>query len=229
MRGLKKGFTLAEVLITLLIIGVIASIVIPGLINNTNEAEYNASLKKIYADLSNAIKIIQANNGGSVSVGEATYAFSWGPLRDEFCNVMTCVKKDTENNVFEGKIYKYYKSSTNISTNTLNNTANNGAVLNNGTSLSFYSNGNCNGMNVNMCGSIYVDINGPKGPNMYGKDLYFFWIKRLNGTGVFSIIPVGTQGASSFTLPNGCQSNSTDWSTSEGCTAWRLTSPDNMP
>ncbi len=35
----KKGFTLAEVLITLLIIGVVSSLVIPALINDTKNAE----------------------------------------------------------------------------------------------------------------------------------------------------------------------------------------------
>ena len=34
------GFTLAEVLITLVIIGVIAAATIPTLINNTNKQEY---------------------------------------------------------------------------------------------------------------------------------------------------------------------------------------------
>jgi len=46
----KKGFTLAEVLITLLIIGIIASIVIPGIIADTQQAEYKVTYKKAFAD-----------------------------------------------------------------------------------------------------------------------------------------------------------------------------------
>ena len=42
----KTGFTLAEVLITLTIIGVIATLTLPALMNNTAEQQYKAGLKK---------------------------------------------------------------------------------------------------------------------------------------------------------------------------------------
>ena len=47
-----RGFTLAEVLITLVIIGVIASMTIPTLMNKTNKQEYVSRLKKAYSTLS---------------------------------------------------------------------------------------------------------------------------------------------------------------------------------
>jgi prepilin-type N-terminal cleavage/methylation domain-containing protein len=46
----QTAFTLAEVLITLLIIGVIASIVIPDLIADSQQAEYKVAYKKAYVD-----------------------------------------------------------------------------------------------------------------------------------------------------------------------------------
>ena len=42
----KNGFTLSEVLIALVIVGVIAALTIPMLIQNTNKAEYVAGLRK---------------------------------------------------------------------------------------------------------------------------------------------------------------------------------------
>ena len=42
----KLGFTLAEVLITLVIIGVIAAMTIPTLMNNTNSQEFRSAFKK---------------------------------------------------------------------------------------------------------------------------------------------------------------------------------------
>jgi len=42
----QNGFTLAEVLITLVIIGVIAAMTISPLINKTNDAENKTALKK---------------------------------------------------------------------------------------------------------------------------------------------------------------------------------------
>jgi len=58
-----KAFTLAEVLITLLIIGVIASIVIPGLIANTQQAELKVAWKKAVATINSAIIMQKANEG----------------------------------------------------------------------------------------------------------------------------------------------------------------------
>ena len=43
---LKKAFTLAEVLVTLGIIGVVAAMTMPTLINNTGNEKYVAKLKK---------------------------------------------------------------------------------------------------------------------------------------------------------------------------------------
>ena len=46
MKRFKKGFTLAEVLITLAIIGVVAAIAIPSVISNTQQQEFKTGLKK---------------------------------------------------------------------------------------------------------------------------------------------------------------------------------------
>ena len=42
----KKGFTLAEALITLVIIGVIAALTIPAILVNTEQHEYKSALKR---------------------------------------------------------------------------------------------------------------------------------------------------------------------------------------
>lgn len=59
----RNGFTLAEVLITLVIIGIIAAMTIPSLINKTNEQETVSALKKTYSSLSQAYQKIFAENG----------------------------------------------------------------------------------------------------------------------------------------------------------------------
>lgn len=50
----KKGFTLAEVLITLVIIGVIAAITVPTVIAGTRKSEMSARLKKFYSSITQA-------------------------------------------------------------------------------------------------------------------------------------------------------------------------------
>ncbi|MDD3150895.1 MAG: prepilin-type N-terminal cleavage/methylation domain-containing protein, partial [Candidatus Gastranaerophilales bacterium] len=62
----KFGFTLAETLIVIAIIGIIASIVTPMLFGTTSDAELKAAWKKTYADFSQATLMIIADNGGSL-------------------------------------------------------------------------------------------------------------------------------------------------------------------
>ncbi|MDR1327072.1 MAG: prepilin-type N-terminal cleavage/methylation domain-containing protein [Heliobacteriaceae bacterium] len=54
----KKAFTLAEVLITLGIIGVVAALTIPSLIAKHKEKETVSKLKNIFSTLSNAYTLI---------------------------------------------------------------------------------------------------------------------------------------------------------------------------
>ena len=55
-----KGFTLAEVLITLGIIGVVAAITIPTLIANTNSQKIRTQFKKTISTLNQMVRMNQA-------------------------------------------------------------------------------------------------------------------------------------------------------------------------
>ena len=56
----RSGFTLAEVLITLGIIGVVAAMTIPNLIANTNGAKFRSQFKKSISTLNQAGLMSQA-------------------------------------------------------------------------------------------------------------------------------------------------------------------------
>lgn len=56
------GFTLAEVLITLGIIGVVAAMTMPTLINQTNGAQYKAAFKKSLSAISQAVTLSVAQD-----------------------------------------------------------------------------------------------------------------------------------------------------------------------
>ncbi len=60
---MNKGFTLAEVLITLAIIGVIAAISIPSVISNSQQQEFRTGLKKAVSILNQAITMNMALDG----------------------------------------------------------------------------------------------------------------------------------------------------------------------
>ena len=61
----KRGFTLAEVLITLAIIGVVAAISIPSVISNSQQQEFKTGLRKAVSVLNSAITMNMAIDGES--------------------------------------------------------------------------------------------------------------------------------------------------------------------
>lgn len=67
----RFGFTLAEVLITLGIIGVVAAMTIPTLIANTNSARFRSQFKKSVSTLAQA-----------GLMGQAQYDFTYGDITD---------------------------------------------------------------------------------------------------------------------------------------------------
>lgn len=197
---LKKqltAFTLAEVLITLLIIGVVASIVVPSLINDTQKQEYVVALQKNYAELSQATKLLIMENGGDLSFGIFGHGVSSADL-NEFANKLSVSKRcyGTSGCWHDGPIK--WLSGTDSGYNP--NGGYNIAVLNNGSTVSFADYGaSCTTsrgtgpLDSSVCGYMIVDINGTKGPNTFGRDEYMFWMTK---TGLY---PFGIHYATSFT------------------------------
>ena len=60
---MKKGFTLAEVLITLGIIGVVASMTLPAVISKNNDKIIISNLKKSYSVIQQAFFMAVQNSG----------------------------------------------------------------------------------------------------------------------------------------------------------------------
>lgn len=210
---ISSAFTLSEVLITLLILGVVSSLVIPSIINSTKEMEYNVGAKKAMADLTSALSTIVTNNGGIVHVGNDNQQ----ELRNDFCSVMKCIKIDTIENTFGMVKYNKYKSGSSTWPASGNST-DPAVILSNGNLVQFVSYENCTyGSGVNACGFIYFDINGQKGPRMWGRDLYGFWITLQDDA--YQILPIGTQG-------DGLYCTIGAW---ENCTGERIYNPDHMP
>ena len=67
----KYGFTLAEVLITLGVIGVVAALTMPSVMSNVRELVIKNQFKKTYSVISNAFKKAEAD------LGYAPYCFYW--------------------------------------------------------------------------------------------------------------------------------------------------------
>lgn len=60
---MKKAFTLAEVLITLGIIGIVAAMTLPTLIQKNQDKQLISQTRKVYADINNALLLAQKDYG----------------------------------------------------------------------------------------------------------------------------------------------------------------------
>lgn len=160
------AFTLAEVLIVLGIIGVVAELTIPTLMNNVESQVYKTGLKKAYSTLEQSYLSMRTDNSGSIA------------------NVCPTNDSDCLANLF--KQYLQYTTSVSGIPNTTNlpgcwNNAetfdagepNACLVLNDGTSIVLDMEwADCNW----RCGGVSVDVNGLKKPNKWGKDRFMFII-----------------------------------------------------
>ena len=61
--GRRIAFTMAEILLSLTIIGVVAAITLPSLTGNINERTWNTQRKALYARMSQAVALMPALNG----------------------------------------------------------------------------------------------------------------------------------------------------------------------
>ena len=190
----NKAFTLAEVLITLVIIGVIAALTIPTAINNTKEQELKSQFAKAYSTILQTIRKTETNN--YFGYVECYYNDDESGYKSAQCisfynaafskNVQ--VQKVCQNNsLANGCIpeYKTYSTGSSHELYTKNSIENNNRsyVLANGIIIIPYS-------TTWSMPLFLVDINGHKGPNAYGKDLFSFIIRRSYDKGLY-IAPGG--------------------------------------
>ena len=75
MKRFHFGFTLAEVLITLAIIGVVAALSIPAVISNSQQQEFKTGLRKAVSVLNSAITMNMALDGESPYDNVNTYEY----------------------------------------------------------------------------------------------------------------------------------------------------------
>ena len=90
---MKKGFTLSEVLITLVIIGVVAAITVPNINANARKEQYRASLFKMFSAIQQANLRFYNNNGYNPQCGY------W--LKNPYTganNGAKCVERDEKGN-----------------------------------------------------------------------------------------------------------------------------------
>ena len=178
----QLAFTLAEVLITLGIIGIVAAMVIPSLISSYQKHVTVTRLKQTYAQITQAVKLSEADNGNlggwdmaMGQVGNYTYDsesskkfaqtyftpyLKYSYVCDDTKSYCSYSKKQMDNSTaITSNFEKLY-----------------GIVLMNGVVIRFWP-------RVEKAAELKVDLNGSSGPNTAGKDIFSIVVSNgdLNG------------------------------------------------
>ena len=195
IKMIKKGFTLAEVLITLVIIGIISAITVPSLIQSTERNEFISGLNKAYSVIKNTLYKLSISSG--YPMGDYGYLEEVNFLEEMAKNVNTIKFCEETDECFEGgnEARKYLKGgSTSINTGKALITSDGYLYtytkLKNASSIYGLSQAD----KAKTIGRIVVDVNGSRKPNVHGRDTFFFYIVEGKG-----IIPAGTYDSSDCT------------------------------
>lgn len=189
-----KAFTLAETLITLGVIGVVAAITIPILMNKTNNKETITALKKAYSTLSQAYTLAVQENGTPdnwnlhLNTADPNIINNLIPYLNVSKNCIGQANCNPVINILEsdggspGIYADWFNTRPTI-------TLNDGTVL---TSVWVHSATCANVIGSipalkNECAAINVDVNGFKKPNQNGIDTFGFYLTK------YGIIPAGTK------------------------------------
>ncbi len=154
---MKKAFTLAEVLIVLAIIGIIASITIPSVVLKNQKADLYARFMRTYSTLLTAFNISISKYGDPWywnTYQNPNYFQTY--LLPNLKNAKIC---DSAANCF-GENYENMNGEVNLNVNAVVRRNPSAIKLATGATVAHYN------------GGLIFDVNGPKGPNVTGRDLF---------------------------------------------------------
>lgn len=202
------GFTLAEVLIVIGILGIIANITIPALIASSQKQIYTTQLKKAYTEFNQALSQLTNDYGcpgdivctGLFGTGTTNTTFGTELVKHiqtiKICGTSASLgcMPSAVNTQYDGKglTNNFDDNSYWASSGGYKFIMANGSSVNLGSRVADCAWNNSTNVTYNLkqvCEFIFIDTNGPaKGPNYLGKDVYTFWLS--NGKGAM-LYPVG--------------------------------------
>ncbi len=207
--GSKAAFTLAEVLITLGIIGVVAAMTLPALLQNNKEKARITALKKQYSILNQAYQQIVFENGTpDIFLRGCEGRINCQTIMAEKFKEHLSIIKDCgfESGCFKNAAIKNIDGSNHLNYNT--KTDEYRLILKDGTGLIFF---------VDDDGyiNIKVDVDGFNGENTWGKDVFIFEVSDNR----MLLVPMGSNYPDGYR--NSCLENDEGYSKhGYSCTAW---------
>ena len=173
---MKKGFTLAETLITLGIIGIVAALTIPTLIDKYQKKVTVNQIKTAYSLLQQAVQASEADNG-DITGWEALEASEYAErYLLPYLKIAKRCGSPVYNNISSGcfpnndTFYKLNGETLNLGGSCRGTGWWDKSVLSNGMMIAICSG---TGEQVNAA-FILVDVNGWKGKSIIGKDVFGF-------------------------------------------------------
>lgn len=221
------AFTLAEVLITLGIIGIVAALTLPSLINNNKAKALEAGLKKGTSAINQALLRYENDNGEPIKADGNIGPQQLGNKIINYFNVVTdCGYAYSSSDTPKGCV-PFIQGNSSDKSSTIYKTLNGKSVID----LTYFddrqfilADGSILFLENNDPSRIYisVDVNGYiKAPNRLGQDLFMFQIDQ-NG----KLIPMGAKGSNYYSeTDNYCSKTSTGNMNGAGCTAKALSDP----
>ncbi len=219
----KAAFTLAEVLITLGIIGIVAAMTLPTLITDYQKKATVNQLKVAYSILSQAIVRAQTDYG-DMSEWEFDSGMNMHPEEGESVEVNESLKNFAHKYFFpyikviadcgtNNDMYCNYPISLGSGITTEQPSINDYRfIINNSmvVRLIYDNNSETYGNGIFM----WVDINGKQKPNRYGRDVFCFYLKRSMG----ALYPFG-RGETRENMLNGMRGcgKAGTWHTGQWC------------
>ena len=176
MKNKKKAFTLAEVLVTMGIIGVVAAMTVPNLVKNYQNQALVTALHKFYTEFSQAIQLYMSDQ--KVETLTETDLYNNNANLQAFINNYFKIVSRCGNSYTSNGGAKCFSSDQYYSINS-----------DNGRSLSSLT---CNGLAFTLASGaavcaetsaavpLYfeVDVNGAQAPNTFGRDFFAIWVNN---------------------------------------------------
>lgn len=227
-KGVSTAFTLAEVLITIGIIGIVTAMTLPTLIAKHKIKVLQTQLKKSYSSLYDAYSMTKYNLG-DVNIFNTYTTFN---STDRYVNSQAFIDEFYKNLKIVKKVRFYpVKNYSGTKTMTSDDPGNDYAKA-----LNVLPDGSSVGVTVvNHKIRFWVDVNGPsKAPNRFGFDVFEFWVADASD----AIVPSKTirvytedelEGDYSGIRGYPCSKSSNQTANGAGCTyfAWNDINPDD--
>lgn len=198
----RWAYTLAEILIVVGVIGIVAEMTMPTLVQNVNYQAYKTGYKKAYSMINQAV--MRAGTDGTLTIpcanGNVCNNANFNAMKAYFN-----VKKDCNSGANIANCWT--SGELTWASNGWASPWGTGAPSN--TSIGFIDTSGMAWSTLDGAGYVQflVDTNGIKGPNKYGKDRAVFALDLQNASNIIRVGYLGDYTSNTSSCPNGSVAN----------------------